>query len=352
MTANEQSQKSWIPTENTLAPSPSMVPIAAVGNEASWERTRADAARVDPRDVTVFTGTATVVLHNVRTGVEAVLAERAWFEAQDDGPTVDFARIAAATDAAHGLVFAAGRVVRRGPSKRGLRDKIKTARTTLGMLRVGADALVAAGVIDAVPPSAGTGPTGLARDCIAYASLFRTHRAKTRHVTAVTATHITQAAKLGTELLEAITPKGAPVRYQRDPEAQAAADDRDRIAVVVAERYHYVERAAGWRWGSAAAEHVPPMLARAAGRGEAEGDDDALDDEDEVDAEETRDVSDEDAEGDEATSDDARDEEAEPPAAKRDEEPAAKRDAEPAKREEPAAPPAAKAKTPRSAKKR
>lgn len=60
---SDKTRKSWIPPEHIPAPTPSMAPLAAVGNEASWERTREDAERVDPRDVTTFTGTATVVLH-------------------------------------------------------------------------------------------------------------------------------------------------------------------------------------------------------------------------------------------------------------------------------------------------
>lgn len=288
-----------------------------------------------------------LLLHNVRTGVDAVLAERAWFEAQDDGPKVDFARVASATDAAHALVFAAGRAGRRSKTKRDLRGKIQRARKALVTLRAGAEALLAAGIIDEVPPSMGAGPTGIARDCVAYASLFRTKRAKTRHLTAVTPALITEAATLGTELLDEVTPKGAPVRYQRSEAEAAAAADRDRTAVVVAQRYHYVERAAGWRWGSAAAEHVPPMLARVTGRGAAEGDaeDDAEDDEEAVD-EETLDEKD-DAASEEGAGEEAASEGEAPtkPAA-----PEAKRDEEPAKVEEAA--PTPNAKKPRSAKKR
>jgi len=281
---SDKTRKSWIPPEMIATPTPSMAPLAPVGLEASWEQTRADAARVDPRDVTTFTGTPVVVLHNVRAGVEAVLAERAWFEAQADGPTLDFARVASATEAAEALVLTANRAARRGRAKPGLREKIQRARKALVALRAGADALLAAGIIDEVPDSSGTGPTGVARDCVELASLFRTKRAQTRHATAVTPALIQEAATLGTELLAEITPKGAPVSRQRTETEKAAADDRDRVAVVVTARYHYVERAAGWRWGAAASEHVPAMLAREAGRRDAddaeaeeEEDDDALD---------------------------------------------------------------------------
>jgi hypothetical protein len=336
---SDKSRRSWIPPELVPAPSPSMAPLAPVGLEASWEETRADAERVDPRDVTTFKGTATVVLHNVRAGVDAVLAERPWFEAQDDGPKLDFARVASATTAAEALVFTAARASRRSSLKGDLVGKVKRARKTLTALRAGAEALVAAGIIDEVPASAGRGPTGVARDCVTLASLFRTHRAKTRHVTAVTPAFITEAATLGTELLSEITPKGAPVRYQRTEAERAAADDRDRVAAVVTARYHYVERAAGWRWGSAAAEHVPAMLTRELGRGGAvgEGDDDG--EEEVVDEEDDTDEGD-----DEATDGAAADEPMDDGDDATPSEPVAKR------AEEPATP--AKKQNPRSAKKR
>lgn len=54
---------------------------------------------------------------------------------------------------------------------------------------------------------------------------------------------------------------------------RTAADMRDRVAVVLARRYRYVERAAGWRWGRALDAHVPAMFSRevvgAKARGEA-----------------------------------------------------------------------------------
>jgi hypothetical protein len=207
---------------------PSAAPLEPFGLEASWEQSRAEAARIDARDVVPFKRNPVVVLHNVRTGVAAVLAERAWFEAQPDSPRVDFARVADAETAAEALVFAAtraGSIIRSAP---GVRAKIVRARKALRTLRGGAEGHVAAGVFAAeeLPSLGGRGPLATAQACVAYASLFRAKQAQTRHVT---------------------------------------------------RSYAYVERVAAWRWGRECKAIVPTLLARDVSR--FAGDDEALDDE-------------------------------------------------------------------------
>jgi hypothetical protein len=140
-------RKSWIPPGPSPAGTPSGAP-EAVGVEASWERHRAEAAKVEARDVKPFSHNASVVLHNVRTGVTAVLAERAWFEQQPDAPRVDFGRVAAAETAAEALVFTAGRAGSVGRASPTLHKKIVRSRTLLRILQRGAEALVEGGVLD------------------------------------------------------------------------------------------------------------------------------------------------------------------------------------------------------------
>ncbi len=279
---SDKQRRSWNPP--APQPTPSTAPLAPVGLEESWERTRPDAERVDPRDLATFKGTATVVLHNVRAGVASLVAERPWFEQQADGPKVDFARVVSAVEAAEALVFLASRASRRASATRDLRARITKARERLETLRLAGSALVRAGLVAEVPPTTGVGPTAVARDLVEYASFFRAQRPKTRNATAVTPELIRESAQLGTDLLRDITPKGAPVRRQRTEAERAASEARDRVAVVVAERYHYVERAAGWRWGAAAAEHVPGMLARDNGRGGAATDEEGATEEEDDEA--------------------------------------------------------------------
>jgi len=270
-----------------------------VGLEASWEQCREEAAHVDPRDVATFNHNASVVLHNVRTGVAAVVAERPWFEAQPDGPRVDFARVAGAETAAEALVFAAtraGAITRVAPV---VRAKIVRARRVLRILRGGAESLVEAGVLTAeeVPIVDGRGPLAAARSCVAYASLFRAKQAQTRNLTAVKPEHIREAAALGSELLREVKPRGVGGRAVRPEVERAAAADRDRMAVVVTRRYDYVERLAAWRWGRDCDAIVPTMLSRDLSRSE-DNDEEELDD-DAIEA------SDEDANDEVSTDEDA-----------------------------------------------
>jgi len=181
--------------------------------------------------VTTFKSNASVALHNVQVGVAAVLAERPWFEAQPDGPRVDFARVAGAETAAEALVFVATRassITRVAP---GVQVKIARARKVLRVLRGGAECLVEAGVLTAeeVPRVDGHGPLATARACVAYASLFRAKHAKTRSLTVVKPEHVREAAALGTELLREVKPRGVGGGAVR-PEVERAAAWRRAVA--------------------------------------------------------------------------------------------------------------------------
>lgn len=292
---------------------------AAVGFEASFERFRAEAAGVDSRDVKTFPYNASIVLYNVRTGVASVLAERPWFEAQPDAPAVDFARVAAAETSAEALVFAAGQAASIGRIAPSLRPKLVRARVVVRTLKSAAATLVATGELsdEELPAGGGRGPLATARACLAYAALFRAKHAKTRGATSVKAALVAEAGALGSELLRELTPRGAMKRSPRTEAERATADARDRMAVVVASRYAYVERVAGWRWGRGLDAFVPAMLSRDTARGAA-SDEEALDDEeahdeeddgaDEGDAEGEDDAANESGADDGAAEDDASDE--------------------------------------------
>ena len=99
-----------------------------------------------------------------------------------------------------------------------------------------------------------------------------------------------EAADLGSELLRTLKPRGVGRRGERSEAEVAASDARDRMAVVVARRYAYVERIAGFRWGRELGAAVPAMLSREVSRSGAEADEGAEDElnteEEELDAEE------------------------------------------------------------------
>jgi hypothetical protein len=279
---NEERRKSWLPLGMVPGATPS-APADAVGVEEAWERFRAEAAAVDPRDVTTFTHNTAVVLHNVRTGVAAVLAERAWFEAQQaDGLRVDFERVAAAEGAAEALEFAAARAAAPARVPGTLRVKIKRSRVILDVLRASADLLVKGGVLSAadVPAAVENGPRGVARACVRYAALFRANRQQIRGATTVSSALVKEAATLGSELLREVKPRGVAKASARTEAERAASADRDRMAVVTTRRYDYVERVAVWRWGRDCEAFVPRMLTRDTSRSEAD-DEDVTDDADE-----------------------------------------------------------------------
>ena len=293
---NNEHRKSWLPPGMVPGVTPS-APADAVGVEESWERFRKEAAAVDPRDVSTFTHNTAVVLHNVRAGVAAVLAERPWFEAQrEEGLRVDFERVASAEGAAEALEFTAARAAAPAREPGTLPVKIKRARVVLDIFRSSADLLVKAGILAVtdVPSAVENGPRGVARACVRYAALFRENHEKIRGATTVRSALVKEAAALGTELLRAVKPRGVAKGSARTEAERAAAADRDRMAVVVTRRYDYVERVAAWRWGRNCEAIVPRMLTRDTSRGDAvEGED--VDDEEAIEETDEEVATDEDA---------------------------------------------------------
>ncbi len=235
------------------------------GGEAALAEFTAEAEAVDERDVKPFSGSATLVVHNVREGIAAVMKERAAIEGDANAPKVDFSRIERCTESAKALAFAARRVEQVVIKRPDLRVKFAASSKIRRVLLKAADALVDAGVFDAAEVAsikAGRGWFDVAQDCADLASLFRRNAAQVRGKTAVTAAQLKEAAALGEELLDALTPTGGRPRGEKAEALAKLTALRDRMAVVVARRYQEVERVAGWRWGRSLGEHVPSMLSR------------------------------------------------------------------------------------------
>lgn len=238
--------------------------VETEGAEAEYAK-HADAARaIDARDVKTFTGDAMIALFNVRVGVKAVVAARAMFEQDPNAPKVDFAALEGTVGVAQALTLATRRAERVVVANTGLRAKLSDAAKTRRALLASAVALAEGGVIDASEVARirkGRGPMDTAQDCIDLAALFRANAARIQGRTTVTAEQLRDAAKLGNELVAALTPAGAKTAAPTKENAPEA-EMRDRMAVLLARRYFEVERAAGWLWGRALDEHVPALLAR------------------------------------------------------------------------------------------
>ncbi len=235
------------------------------GSEAALAAYTPEAEAVDARDVRPFSGSATLVVHNVREGIAAVMRERAVIEADPNAPRVDFSRVERCIESAKALALAVRRVEQVVIARPDLRVKFKSASKVRRVLLKAAEALVDAGVFDArvvANIKVGRGWFDVAQDCVDLASLFRGSASKVRGKTAVTAAQIREAAALGEELLEALTPAGGRPKGEKAEALAKLTALRDRLAVVVARRYQEVERVAGWRWVRSLGDHVPSMLSR------------------------------------------------------------------------------------------
>lgn len=240
-------------------------PEALVEGERSYEACRAEAEAIDGRDVVSFKGSSVLAMHNARRGVEAVMAERGWFEGDKEAPKVSFVKVAATTDAAKALAFATRRAEQVVVKRSDLRARLVQASRIRRTLLRACDALVDAGALDAGEVAAireGRGWFDTVQDCIDLAALLRRNGAKIRGKTAVTAAQINEAATLGSELLAVLRPTGAKASGAKADALSAALDMRNRMAMVLARRYELVERAAGWRWGRELGEHVPALQSR------------------------------------------------------------------------------------------
>jgi hypothetical protein len=258
------------------------VPATAVGFEGSWQRFRKEAAAVDARDVVTFNHNTSVVLHNVTRGATAVLAERAWFEAQAGaGVRVDLAKVADAIVAAEALEFTSARAQVQARPPAGVVGRIRRARVVLEVLQGSAALIVKAGFLKAaeVPVGADNGPRGVARACLRFVTFFRANGSRLRGLSPVDKALLEEAATLGATLLREVKPRGVARGSLRTEEARAAAADRDRMAVVVTRLYDYVERVAVWRWGRDCEATVPRLLSRDTSRGAADEDEVIDDDE-------------------------------------------------------------------------
>lgn len=242
--------------------------------EASYRSLEGEALALAPGEVASFTANAMVVFQNVRTGTRAVLAERAVFEADREAPKPDFARVVSAITAAEALVYASRRAAGATATKNDLATKTREVFELRDVLLASAVAAIKARVL---PPKAadavaaiqvGRGPIDGAQDCIDLAALFRAHAAALAGKTAVTPELVEKAAACGSALLHLLAPAGVAVASDEPDPIAEAADLRDRMAALVAQKYAYVARVGGWRWGFDLTAHVPPMRSRTVARGE------------------------------------------------------------------------------------
>lgn len=238
------------------------------GFEGSYQRFEAEARALDAREVPVFTGNGMVVFQNARRGVQAVMAERATIEADPASPTVDWDAVALAVTAGEALVYAGRLATNATASKGELSKKIRDAFESRDVLLSSAIAAVKAKAVKGeegdklTKIQKGSGPIDGAQDCIELAAWFRANASALAGKTAVTREQVELAATRGSELLHLLAPGGVEAAQVTVDPMAAAAEMRDRMAVVVARRYAYVARVGGWCWGLDVGRHVPLLRSR------------------------------------------------------------------------------------------
>ncbi len=224
----------------------------AAGSEAAYERFL-DAARALPKaDVERLAIDPAVAYHNVKAGVDAVLAREADVRKL---PGIDLRELRELPPLCLGLSFAALQIDRNSDGQ--TRALLREAATLRRTLMTGAEALAAAGLLPAAAVAKireGRGPLDQADDCVALSALFRKHAPALRGKTAVTAADTKRAAEVGTELRTRLK----PVRARRPGESEAEL--RDRFWTLLVRGYDKLWRAGAFVYGRREIdERVPPL---------------------------------------------------------------------------------------------
>lgn len=237
------------------------------GSQEAYERFLVEAKALDERDVRPFRLDPSLAYHNVELGVVAVtpLEKRVRAEL----PAVDLEQLRSMPDLALAVCFAASQVDRGGGSSRQLAEPLRRAYALRETLLASAVALAKAGVLpdrEVEKIQQGRGPLDAAQDCVDLAALFKKYATAVRGKSPVSAAHVTDASKLGTDLLKVLRPATAKRDRRPTGALKEAIETRDRLATLLAQRHERLRRAGWWLWGDAIDAHVPALQARAAKR--------------------------------------------------------------------------------------
>lgn len=237
------------------------------GSQEDYERFLAEAQALAERDVRPFRLDASVAYHNVQRGVDAVLplSDRI----RQELPSVNLEQLRALPNVSLALCFAVSQVDRDGASSKQLAEPLKRTYALRETMLASALALGLAGTLpkrEVEKIQEGRGALDAAQDCVDLAALFKKHAAAVRGKSPVTAAQVTEAARLGTDLIKVLRPRS--VKKDRRPTGalKDAVDVRDRLATIVSTRHELLRRVGHWLWGDAVDQHVPALQARAVQR--------------------------------------------------------------------------------------
>ena len=246
MAAKKKSAK-VTPSKKASKPSaalPAEVVPKVEGSKDAFDRFVPEAAAIDERDVQVFRADASVAYHNVKAAVTRL----ATFEAEvaKSLPKESFANLMDTEALALGLVYAANATgLVAGHSSTGISELIKEGRELRNVLMPAAEAAAASGLLPLAivqQIKKGKGSLDMAKDCVALADLFLTNADKLRGKTAISAAQISRAARVGSELIKLVRPKGAKGGRAKNSEKVELSHTRDRLWSLLLLRYDRVER--------------------------------------------------------------------------------------------------------------
>lgn len=211
-----------------------------------------------------------LALHNVREGVGAVLEEQA--RARAELPKLDLARVKQLPELALAVAYAARRAESERQTQQSSREierKLRRTQELRQLLLAAAESLALAGHLPKARVArirAGRGALDAAQDCVELAALFQKSASAVRGRSPVTREQITEAATLGSELLQAIKPARTRRTSQKNSDAVDAAAARDRLGALLLSEHDTLRRAGFWLFGREADTRVPPLASHAGAR--------------------------------------------------------------------------------------
>jgi len=264
--------KKAAPKKPASKPTPTPEPAAeeaadVVGSQHDYERFLPAAQALEARDVRPFRLDPSLAYHNVQRAAAAL--EPMATRITEELPKVHLDDLRALPRLALALSFAASQVDRGGGTSKSLAEPLSKAYALRETMLASAVSLALAGTVpkrEVEKIQEGRGKIDAAQDCVDLAAFFKRHAAAVRGKTPVTAAMITEAATLGTELLQVLRPTSA--KRDRAPQGalKEAIDIRNRLATLLHQRHELARRAGHWLWGDDVDKHVPPLQARAASK--------------------------------------------------------------------------------------
>jgi hypothetical protein len=240
------------------------VASAPTGSEAAYMQYLGAAKALAAAEVKPMRSDPTLAAYNVRQGLKAL--EPYGARLKKELPKLDHKAIAKAGDISLAVVYAAGLVYRDVEATKGMADLVRRGWELRDLLLVVAEATSKAGLVPAASVKKirqGWGYFDMADDLVRLSALLRKHWPELKGKCPLTVATLDEAAKVGTELLETLTP-GSAARSRKMPTAvREVADVRDRLWTLLVRAHSEMRRAGMWLWVEDVDAYVPPLQARA-----------------------------------------------------------------------------------------